>query len=132
MIFRRLLSVFTKGLQEDVERRTADQSVVMQTSNANFFGQTSKGGKQLRGNGALILTRDEISFLMALPRKEIVIPLNRVVSVSLPKSHLGKSIFKPLLRVEYDSLEGRDSVAWAVKEPGKWKTAIETARERSV
>lgn len=130
MIVRKLISLFTRGLQTDIEQRTAGQDVIMQTGNANSFGQSSKGIKQIRGNGALILTRQEIQFLMAVPRSEITIPLSQVTSVSLPKSHLGKTVFKPLLRVEYQSLEGPDSIAWAVQHPEQWKSAIENANKR--
>jgi hypothetical protein len=68
---------------------------------------------------------------MAVPRNEVLIPLNQITSVSLPKSHLGKTVFKPLLRVEYQSLEGMDSIAWAVQHPDKWKSAIENAKKKS-
>ncbi|NQT73135.1 MAG: hypothetical protein HQ553_10280 [Chloroflexi bacterium] len=131
MIVRKLTPLFTRGLQADIERRTAGQDVIMQTGNANSFGQSSRGIKQIRGNGALILTRQEIQFLMTVPRSEITIPLGQVTSVSLPKSHLGKTVFKPLLRVEYQSLEGPDSIAWAIQNPEKWKSAIENAHKKS-
>jgi hypothetical protein len=115
---------------DDARHRTDGQDIILQTGNASSFGQASKGAKQIRGNGALILTREAIRFLMAVPRNEIEIPLSRVTSVSLPKSHLGKTVFKPLLRVEFESLEGRDSIAWAVREPSKWKDTIENARSK--
>ena len=117
-------------VMEDVRQRTEGQDIILQTGNASSFGQTSKGIKQIRGNGALILTTEDIRFLMAVPRNEIEIPLSQVTSVSLPKSHLGKTVFQPLLRVEFESLEGKDSIAWAVQEPSKWKNAIENARHK--
>jgi hypothetical protein len=40
------------------------------TTKANFFGELSKGGKQLRGNGALILTKEDVYFIRALPFKK--------------------------------------------------------------
>lgn len=130
MILKKLVSLFTEGLETDVEQRTAGQDVIMQTGNANSFGQSSKGIKQIRGNGALILTRQEIQFLMAVPRSKITIPLSQVTSVSLLRSHLGKTVFKPLLWVEYQSLEGPDSIAWAVQHPEQWKSAIENASKK--
>ena len=120
--------VFTslrKRLSAEVERRFGGQMVLLQALNANFFGQQSKGVRQIRGNGALVLTEDELWFLLGIPSREISIPLRDITSVSLVKSHLGKTKFRPLLRVEYLSEGIADSVAWAVNDPEKWKATIE-------
>lgn len=118
-------------VSERVEHEAAGSKVILQAPNAVFFGDTAKGVKQIRGNGALILTDREICFFMAVPRRDFAIPLGDVVSVSLTKSHLGKTIFKPLVRVQYHSAGGDESMAWEVQDPETWQGAIEKAQHKA-
>ncbi|MCP4582946.1 MAG: hypothetical protein GY839_15155 [candidate division Zixibacteria bacterium] len=108
-----------------VENRFAGRRIAMMAINANFFGQRSKGGKQVRGNGALVLTETELWFCQAMPEKEISIPVNQIKAIELRRSFLGRSIFRQLLYVEFYH-QGRDeSIAWYVNDPEKWKMAID-------
>jgi hypothetical protein len=119
-----------KRLSGEVERRFAGREVLLQALNANFFGQQSRGVGQIRGNGALVLTADELWFLLGIPRREISIPLRDITSVSLVNSHLGKSVFRPLLHVEYLAAGTADAIAWAVDDPERWKATIEQTTGR--
>jgi hypothetical protein len=65
--------------------------------------------------------------MLAAPRTEIDIPLNRVTHVTTTRSHLSKSIFRPLLLVEFDTPEGPDSIAWALRDTDGWVKAVYTA-----
>ncbi len=128
LVFLRLLfSRIRKKLKEVVDLKFRGREILLQTLSANFFGQRSKGAKQVRGNGALVLTNDELWFLRAYPVKEFSIPLKDVASVSLTRSHLGKTVGRDLLFVEYATPEGDDAIAWAVCDPENWKDAIEKA-----
>jgi hypothetical protein len=125
-----LLAAVHRKMAAEVARRLPGVTPLRQELTANFFGQTSKGLAQIRGNGALVLTHDELWFLRLAPRTEYRVPLDRVTAVSLPMSHLGKSIMRKLLRVEFRSEAGEageDSIAWAVRDPDGWKGAIEKA-----
>ena len=95
---------------------------------ASTFGIESKGGLQGRGNGALVLTDDAIHFLM-LVGSELRIPLANVLAVKTVKSHLGKSIARPLLHVRYREGDGEDAVAWFVPDVEDWKQRIEASRK---
>ena len=108
--------------------RYTDNQIVMKSLAANFFGQTSKGKAQIRGNGALVLSKNELWFRMALPQRELTIPLASITSVSIVKSHLGKTKLMPLLYVEFISPAGIDSVAWLVEYPEEWMKAIGQVR----
>ncbi len=112
----------------EVNQRFENEHVILMALNASFFGEQSRGIRQIRGNGALVFTEKELYFLRACPRKEIIIPLDQLVSVSLRKSHLGKSIFQSLLWVEYHTETPVDSVAWAINNPDEWKQPIEAAQ----
>ncbi len=95
-----------------------------------YFGHKRKGLAQLRGNGALVLTDSRLWFYQALPGTETAIPLGSVLRVSTSMSHMTKTIFRPLLLVEFDYGEGPDSVAWAVSDTEGWIRDVETARGR--
>jgi len=114
-----------KKLENHIQKRFDKNEIIGATTNANFFGEQSKGAKQVRGNGALVLTKDQIYFIRAVPFKEYTIPLKSVSIVSLPNYFNGKSIFSKLLCVQYETGLESDAIAWAVKNPESWKKAIE-------
>ena len=109
--------------------RYSPPEIIMQSHAANFFGQTSKGGSQIRGNGALVLTKDELWFKLALPQEEMTIPLRSITGTEIKKSHLKKSKMRELLHVEFNSPSGTDSAAWLVKNPQEWQREIEKLRK---
>ncbi len=93
---------------------------------ANLFGVQSGGMKQIRGNGILLLTASQIYFRMLLPRRELLVPLRSVTSVETPKSFLGKTKGRKLLKVDFrNDTGGTDSAAWLVQDLEKW---VETIR----
>ena len=80
---------------------------------ANFFGQESKGVAQLRGNGVMVITSSELYFQQLVTNKEWHIPFGTMQAVETAKSHLGKTVGRPLLKIRYVNPEGRiDTVAW--------------------
>jgi len=122
----RFFFTFTrKKLEKHIQKNFDKDKIVGATTRANFFGEKSKGGKQVRGNGALVLTQKEIYFIRAVPFKEYIIPLKSVSEVSLPNSFNGKSVFSKLLCIQYKTDSVSDAIAWAVKDPESWKKAIE-------
>ena len=96
------------------------------TSNANFFGQQSKGLGQVRGNGVLVLTEDELYFQLWAPKRELKIPYAALRGVEVVKSFLGKTKFKPLLKVDFENDQGEaDAAAWLVSNLDQWKSGLE-------
>jgi hypothetical protein len=116
LVIRRFKSKF----REDIKGRFAGKHVVRESIGANFFGLSSRGMAQIRGNGALVLTTDELHFVMFAPRRELTIPLSSITSVSTPRTHLGKTVGMRLLRVNFRSSSGEDSAAWAVAGLDEW------------
>lgn len=92
---------------------------------ANFFGLESAGVFQARGNGALVLTPQELHFFQFLPRRDLRIPLSSISEVSFVKSHLGKITPFDLLKVRFLHEGKPDSAAWFVPEPWQWKQEVE-------
>lgn len=124
-LIRLISRTVQKKMEKFVQHRFQGETIVEKTTHANFFGKLSKGGKQIRGNGALVLTDEALFFIRALPLKEYTIPLNSIVKISLQRSFNGKSVLSKLLRIDYDTGFEHDSMAWAVKSPEKWKGTIE-------
>ncbi len=121
MFFRR------KGrlIAEEVRAELGESEIVAMDESANCFGLESKGVTQLRGNGCLAATNDELLFIMWIPRRETRIPRAWITSVERARSHLGKTIFRPLLLVRFTNDQGaQDSVAWYVRDLPAWEAAL--------
>lgn len=131
VFFRWVMAAVRHRMDEHVRRRFAGRSVVRRSIGANFFGQLSRGMGQVRGNGALVLTPEELYFVLAVPRRELTIPLSAVTSVSTPRSHLGKTVGMRLLRVDFEGDQGEDAAAWALNGVDEWKAAIDRYRPPS-
>lgn len=126
LFFISLIFKFTqKKLEKYILKKFNKNEIIGSTTKANFFGLKSIGSKQIRGNGAIVLTKEKLYFIRATPLKEHVIRIDRVTEISLPTSFNGKSIFKKLLCVHYQNCDQEEAIAWAVKNPEKWKLAIE-------
>lgn len=95
----------------------------------NFYGQESKGKMQMRGNGTLVLTEEELYFEQLVPRREYRIPLSAVQGVETPSSFLGKTNFRPLLKVVFKNEGGQtDAMGWIVPDVEGAQQVIEAAR----
>ena len=114
-----------RRLHKLIADRFDKEEMLGATTRANFFGIKSKGGAQVRGNGALVLTINALYFIRAVPQKEYKIPIRSIRNISMPRMFNGKSAFVPLLCISYDTEYGEDSIAWALKGAKKWKATIE-------
>ena len=120
------LGRIAKNRVEQVKAKFDENEIILATSHVNFFGQESLGSKQTRGNGYLILTENVLYFMMLIPKREIVISMQAVTGSELTSWHIGKSKSRPLLKVVFTNGEGkRDSGAWLIRDPNKWKEEIE-------
>ena len=97
---------------------------------ANFFGIESEGMTQMRGNGTLILTDEELYFQMWIPGRELSIRLDRISGTDIVKKHLGKTKLRPLLKVIFRNRKGEhDSAAWLVENPRVWISELKEASD---
>lgn len=114
-----------KECRETLANRYSSGDIICHDNMANYFGMESYKGKQTRGNGVLVLAQRELYFLRLLPRMELCIPLKRIKRIVTPSSFLGKSVLKPLLKVEYQDEDGAlNSVAWYVKDLTTFKKSL--------
>jgi hypothetical protein len=120
-----LVRKLNKSAMEEVSAKYPEHSRILTSPMANLFGLKSSGMKQIRGNGILLLTSSQLYFRMLLPKKEILVPLRSIISVETPRSFLGKTKGKKLLKIDFRSdAGGTDSVAWLVDNLEKWAETI--------
>ena len=106
-------------------RGTVGVEKVYNVEDCNYFGTLSRGYAQLKGNGILALTDRGIHFRMLLPRRYLFIPVASVRAVSRPRSFLGRTRARELLRVDFTDEGGRDDAcAWLVPSPDWWTKAL--------
>lgn len=121
MFFKKTRAAIAGELRD----RLGAHRIVALDDGANCFGVESKGKWQVRGNGVLAATNEEIVFIMWLPRREVRVPRGRVTGIERVKWHLGKSVGHTLLLVRFTNEGGRpDSVAWWVRDLDAWETAL--------
>lgn len=93
--------------------------------NAQGLGLESRGKGQVRGNGWLVLTGDELRFRQWVPSRETRIPLAAITEVDTPRWWLGKSVGSRLLVVRWRTPEGgEDAMAWNVRDLDGWLAAL--------
>ncbi len=111
--------------KKEIIAKFKDKEILLISSNANYFGTETLKSFQIRGNGFLILTKDELFFQMWTSKKEISIPISNLRSAETVKSFLGKTVYTPLLKVNFKNEHNdSDSIAWLVKNLHQWAKTI--------
>ena len=101
------------------------KDIILKSRGANFFGQESSGIFQMRGNGNLILYESFLFFKQWITKKNISISIENIKAIETPRSHLGKAISRPLLKVIYVNESGQlDSIAWYVNKLDSWVSTL--------
>jgi hypothetical protein len=85
--------LFNKRIDE-LKQRYCDKEIHAEAK-ANSFGVESRGTTQIRGNGLLFLTSQELVFGMFTPATEVVIPLTNITTIDIVKWHLAKACLSP-------------------------------------
>ena len=117
-----------KRLRTDLEEELGEG--IDRTENVRGFGLESRGRGQVRGNGWLVLTNEELRFRQWVPERDTTIPLQAVTAVETPRAWLGKTIGSKLLCVRWRTADGsHDAMAWAVSDLEEWLAALPTQPE---
>jgi hypothetical protein len=119
---RRSVAGARSALAEIAEGRQA-----IMEGGANSLGVRSRGRAQVRGYGYLALFDDELVFRQAMGKNHVRARRADLLAVTTPRSHLGKSIARRLLAVEWKTAEGTDQVAFSVADLDGWLGAFERA-----
>ncbi|MFX1568768.1 MAG: hypothetical protein ACFFCV_10435 [Promethearchaeota archaeon] len=119
-----LKKIFKKRIQE-IHEKYEEKHVLIADDIANFFGLESAGVWKIRGNGVLLLTEEDLFFGMWKPKKDLLIPIKYIIDITNPKSHLHKSILRPLLKITFRDDNGEiDSAAWYVRNLDVWNEVL--------
>ncbi|MBU1534051.1 hypothetical protein KKF84_01960 [Myxococcota bacterium] len=110
--------------QAIISKYFSTEEIVKSTVSGNFFGLTSRGTTQVRGNGPLVLTKSKLWFYLLMPREIIEIPCDDITLMEIRKSHMGKASPYPLLYVAFQTDRGDDSAAWLISNPPEWVAAL--------
>lgn len=103
-----------------------ENDIIISLNSANFFGQKSLKSFQIRGNGVLILTQEELCFEMWHPKKILQIASSSILKIETTKSFLHKSVFRKLLKITFQNKEGEeDAAAWWVTSLDNWVEELE-------
>lgn len=98
---------------------------VLRMANAQGFGLQSRGKAQVRGNGWLALTADELVFRQWVPRRDTRIARASITAVETPRAWLGKTNGSRLLCVRWGEADGADdAMAWFVRDLDDWLAAL--------
>ena len=119
-----LRKIFRKRINEIYEKYK-NKDILIADDMANFFGLETLGVWKVRGNGVLLLTHEELFFGMWKPKRELKIPVKSIIEITNPKSHMHRSVFRPLLKVTFKNEKGEtDSAAWYVRDLQKWNEIL--------
>ncbi len=119
-----LKKIFKKRINE-VYENYKDKDILIADDMSNFFGLESSGVWKVRGNGVLLLTEEELYFGMWKPKKDLLIPVKFIIEITNPKSHMHRSVFRPLLKITFRNENGEtDSAAWYVRKLDEWNEIL--------
>ena len=122
------MGLITGPLRRRARRHFAGLDVLRE-DDANTFGIESHGKSQVRGNGTLALTADELLFAQWVPDRLLRIPRVAITEVTTTRSWLGKTIFRQLLLVRWTGDAGADAIALWVKDLDGWIAVLSAPRE---
>ncbi|MEK5467916.1 hypothetical protein [Paenibacillus sp. FSL P2-0136] len=115
-----------------IRRQLQDQTIIVSDRLANFYGRSTLGQGQIRGNGWLVLLKDDLIWEMYLPARSLILPLKSILSVDTATAHLGKTgkAGQPLLRITYTDGEQEECAAWKVDQTQQWVSSINERRKQ--
>jgi hypothetical protein len=98
---------------------------------ANFSGLESQGIGQVRGNGFIALTGEDLRITRAIPAAEWRIPHRQIKQATLEPSFLGKRRGSPVLVITFEADSQVDRLGVYVRDGQAWVEAIGNKGENS-
>jgi hypothetical protein len=125
LLFLAMLPVARRARRLKAEMEAELGDAAERSENAQGLGLESRGKGQVRGNGWLVLTHDELRFRQWVPNRETRIPLAAITAVETDRWWLGKSVGRKLLVVRWRTPDGgEDAMAWNVRDLEGWLSAL--------
>jgi hypothetical protein len=96
---------------------------------AYLIAQESRGYRQSRGNGTLILTDEELFYAIALPKRTFIIPLDTVTGLERVRRMGGQGRVRKFLKIGFDGHDtSPDALGIMLNDIDAWERAIDEAR----
>jgi hypothetical protein len=125
-----VLFYLIKSIYNSIQQRRAEElfgnyhkdRIIYFSKKVNFFGLSSTGLTQIRGNGSLLLKW--------LPKSELIIPLTNIESIERVNSFLGKKRGKnkELLKIDFFNQQGElDSAALLLDNLSVWEEVLQAS-----
>ena len=109
-------------------RRHFEGLDVLREESLISLGVESGGPWQVRGNGNLALTAEELLFAQWLPNRLLRIDRRSIVEATTTRSHLGKTLGSDLLKVIWTPETGtQDAVAFYTLDLDGWLETLRTS-----
>lgn len=125
LAIRSILKNLKRKRAEELFRNYHKDRIIYFSREVNFFGQKSEEGLNIKGNGSLLLTPDQLHFKKWLPDKDLIIPLEDIKNVERVDSFMGKSKNRPLLKIDFNNKDGEiDSAAWLLDNMHNWENVL--------
>ncbi len=122
---RSFLNNLKRKRAEELFRNYHKDRIIYFSREVNFFGQKSKDGLNIKGNGSLLLTPDQLHFKKWMPDQDLIISLEDIKSVERVDSFMGKNKNRPLLKIDFNNKEGDiDSAAWLLDNMHNWENVL--------
>jgi hypothetical protein len=120
-----VLGWLRRRVAEDVRVRLGEDRILLMDDRANSFGVGSAGVFQLRGNGCLAATADEVMFLMWIPRGSCgYLATGYRSSSGRPRTWARPSPSRCCGSTTVDETGRPDSVAWFVRDLPAWEATL--------
>lgn len=102
-----LLERLFRGVRREAMAAVPEGAVLRE---AHVVGQGLAGGGPgtMRGNGHLVLTGDELVFVLAVPRRTLRIPRGAVLGVDVTRRHARQASSRRWVRVRFLRDDGRE------------------------
>ena len=121
-------------LENRISEKFGGRELLHKEMEAKIKHQTSEGGCQLKGNGAVVLTNHHLWFTLSRCSKEIEILIYNILSVEVDTS--SSSLFECMkgrynrLVVKYLDSQGNESIVTLTmqSDPHPWKASIDDIR----
>ena len=121
-----LLDRLFRGVRREA-MATVPSGAVLREGHVVGQGLLHGGRASMRGNGHLVLTDEELVFVLALPRRTLRIPRAAILEVDVTRRHAGQASTRRWVRVRFTREDGQED-AFAFDPlragPDPWVAAI--------
>jgi hypothetical protein len=109
-----------------IRRKFPRENIVRTGYGITFFGLDSEPGVPQRILGALVLLKDGLYFRARVTKRELYIPREAILHISLSDTHRGRTLRQYVVAIRFRTPEGKgETAAFRFPRPASWISAIQ-------